>query len=144
MLSESDTKLKYMYLNVKKYKTYSIKCYFLSLWTLREGCGSKHRHTLLFFSGGCINVWSNVCVCIMHAKVIVNKSLMTEGVKNRLFLVLPTVQNFSTSEPIFSKKALFSFILFFFLNLYCSCAWGNNSHPGIHLFVNSWQHYENL
>lgn len=46
-------------------------------------------------------------MCIIYAKIIVNKSLITEGVKNRLFLGLPTVQGFSTAQPCFSKKGLF-------------------------------------
>lgn len=83
-----------MYLEVKEHKTYSIRSYFLSCWASERAAESNTNTILIFFSGGCIIVWS-IIVCVMHAKIIVNKSLMTEGVKNRLFLVLPTVQDFS-------------------------------------------------
>lgn len=55
----------------------------------------------------CVCVCARACVCVMHVKVIVSKSLMTEGVKNRLFLVLLAGQDFSTSEHIFSRKHLY-------------------------------------
>lgn len=56
-----------------------------------------------------------VCVSAMHAKIIVSKSLMTEEVKNSLFLVLLAVQDFSTPEHIFFQKASL-------FNLCCTCA----------------------
>lgn len=43
----------------------------------------------------------------MHAKTIVSKSLMTEEIKNNLFIVLLAVQDFSTSEHVFSRKHLY-------------------------------------
>lgn len=56
-----------------------------------------------------------MCVSAMHAKIIVSKSLMTEEVKNSLFLVLLAVQDFSTPEHIFFQKASL-------FNLCCTCA----------------------
>lgn len=56
-------------------------------------------------------------VCVLHAKIIVNKSPTTEEVKNKLVLVLPIVQDFSTLEPILSKKKST-----FIFNLCCTSA----------------------